>query len=132
MPRKRKRRALVAWLGLFALLLDALVPIHLAFDLAESLGLDRAPIAAADPMRPLLAELVGHESQPDKPDRDHHHHHDCAVCAAAGTLGAVTAPSPAALPVPTLAAQPILLAALRVAPPGASFAAYRSRAPPLG
>lgn len=132
MARKRKGRALVAGLGLFALFLDALVPIHLSFDLAESLGADRAPIAAMDPARQILAELVGHEEQPGKPDGDHHHHHDCAVCAAAGTLGALAAPPVAPLPVPTLAAQPIRLAALRTAFSGAFLAAYRSRAPPLG
>lgn len=134
MISKRKRRALVAGLGLFALLLDALIPIHLAFDLAEALGLDRTPIAAADAARHVLAELVGHESQPAKPggDNDHHHHHDCAACAAAGTLAAFQAPPAAALPAPNAAAQPVLAATRGALLAKASPAAYRSRAPPLG
>lgn len=132
MRGRRQRRRIAAWLGVLALVLDALVPIHLAFDLAETLGADRAPIAATDPTRQLLAEFVGHESRPDKPDRDHHHHHDCAVCAAAGMLGAFTAPPPVAHPPPTLTTQPLLLAALRAVLPGACPSAYRSRAPPIG
>ncbi|MGH6975605.1 MAG: DUF2946 family protein [Stellaceae bacterium] len=130
--RKRQGVRWAARAGILALALNALVPIHLAFDLAEAL----AP-AHHDDNHGLewrvLAKLVGHDAHDADDDNDHGHHHDstCPVIAAFGALtGLVTAA------VPTLA-QPISVAAVHsIAASERAIvlvraAAYRSRAPPL-
>ena len=122
-----------AWLGVIALGLNALVPIHLAFDLAEALEpAHHAPAAAADLGRQIIALLCGHEA-----DSDHHHHHDnsgsrngCPVCATVTTFAALALPTVAALPLPTPTAVRLTAAPVVAAPPAILAAAYRSRAPP--
>ncbi len=133
MVSRRQGRAIAAWLGILALLLDALVPIHLTFDLVGALHASdthHAHDADVSPSHELLAKLVGHKSDPDQPGGDHHRRADCAVCAATSVLAAFAAPPPAILPAPA-AAQPVVLATRRTALSGAPPASYRSRAPPL-
>jgi len=126
--------AIAAWLGVIALGFNALVPIHLAFDLAHALAPDRhGEDAAADHdfVRCLLTLVVGHhdEDEDRSPSHKQHHHADCAVC---GAIGALAGFAPAAA---VLLAAPILVYAppptVEVgAPHIAPLAAYRSRAPP--
>lgn len=134
---KRLRFAtLAAWLGFIALGLNALVPIHLAFDLADALtASDHGEDAGAhnDFARSVLALLVGHHHDEDRSasHQPHHHNDGCAVCGAIGTLAGF---APAA--VPQLAApDSVFVATLEfVDPPAPQLApviTYRSRAPPL-
>lgn len=132
------RRHGVRWAaraGILALALNALVPVHLAFDFAEDLAPARH--GGADPEHHtiewrVLAALIGHSAHDADDTDDHGHHHDatCPVIAAFGALtGLVTAT------VPTIA-QPIAVAILDPPTPDAfqsadtPSVAYRSRAPP--
>lgn len=121
--------------GILALALNALVPIHLAFDLGEELAPARH--GATEPEHHgvewrVLAALIGHDAHDADDTDDHGHHHDatCPVIAAFGALtGLMTAT------VPTIA-QPIAVATVDPPAPVAiqsadtPSVAYRSRAPP--
>ena len=95
-----------AWAGVLALALNALVPIHLAFDLAEELA--PAHRSTTEPETHgvewrVLAALIGHNVHDADDSDDHGKHHDatCPVIAAFGALtGLVT------VTVPTIA-QPV-------------------------
>jgi hypothetical protein len=127
--RRLRHNSWAAWFGVVALVLNALVPVHLAFDLADVLG--AAPHHGAGSQWRLLARLTGHRASGH--DRDHGSHRppDCPVCSALGSLGGL-APAAApqlSLPVPVAAAPAILPPEERRAV--AAVAAYRSRAPPV-
>jgi hypothetical protein len=136
MRRDRLRlRVAAAWLGVLALGLDALVPIHLAFDVANAAAPARyrEHHTGRDFVAALLTLATGHHDAGGAggaPDKDRHHD-VCAVCGAAATLAGF---APAAIP--PLAAPAHLGAVVQAAPaaeaPHASpLAAYRSRAPPV-
>jgi ABC-type phosphate transport system permease subunit len=132
--RKQYRRWAV-WLGLFALVLNALVPVHLAFDIAEALGTAPQHGAQAEAHSAewrLLARLMGHRKGDGKScGHGKDHKAACPVYGALGTLTgfALTAPIalPITLPIAIATALPVPERALRAAP----AAAYRSRAPPV-
>lgn len=127
---------MAAWLGVLALALDALVPIHFAFDLAHAAAPARhhEQAASRDFVAALLTLVTGHSHRdaagggaPEK----HRHGDHCAVCGAAATLAGL---APAA--VPLVAAPADIQTAVPAAPAAASaqagpLAAYHSRAPPL-
>ena len=129
--RTLRGRIWAARLGLLALVLNALVPIHLAFDIAEAL---EAPQCSAHaqverPERQLLALLSGHHHANGKAE-EHSKHHACPVCSSLGTLAGFVPPALAALSAPAPATLPtthFLVQTGRFDVP----AAYRSRAPPL-
>jgi hypothetical protein len=133
--RPQCRRAGAAWLGLIALALNALVPVHLAFDLAEALATARQPRAHAmvhSAEWRLLALLIGHragDGRSEDPGKDRGI--ACPIYGALGTLAglALTAPPPLSLPLALAIATvlPVIADELPAAPP----AAYRSRAPPV-
>ena len=121
------------WLGVLALVLNALVPVHLAFDLAEALEPGHHAHADAAPLeRELVAVLCGHQ---EGGDRDHHDGkhggHGCPVCTVVGTLAALAVPTGATLPPPTATAARLDRAAILTGSHPVPAAAYRSRAPPL-
>jgi Protein of unknown function (DUF2946) len=124
-------RIWAARLGLLALVLNALVPIHLAFDIGEAL---EAPQCSAHaqvetPERQLLALLSGHHGANGKSD-EHGKHHACPVCSALGALLGFVPPASAELSAPAPADLPtthFLAQTEHFHVP----AAYRSRAPPL-
>jgi DUF2946 family protein len=124
-----------AWFGLLALALNALVPIHIAFDLAEALEAAESQPAHREPdgaERRILALLTGHHEEHGKSD-EHGKHHGaiaCPVCSTLGALGGFALPLVVALPLPPPADLPAT-ATLIAGEPGASPLAYRSRAPPL-
>ena len=125
-----------AWLGLMALAVNALVPVHLAFDLAEALAPARqsADEEAGSAERHLLALLSGHR-EADSPAQEHGRHghpdhHGCPVCSAFGALTGLTLPTPVLLPVADAAGLAAPLPATEIAPAGTP-AGYRPRAPPL-
>ena len=131
--RLRQRRGFVsaAWLGLVALVLNALVPVHLAFDLADALtGRPAAPAEPRDGEWRLLELLSGHQEAPATPDdQGRDHRSACPVCTSLGALAGFAPAAPIALPTSPPAAMPPALPAL-VGAPATAPAAYRSRAPP--
>jgi hypothetical protein len=126
---KPRRARWAAWFGLFALALNALVPVHVAFDLAEAF--DAAQARGHSAQWHTLAWLVGHNKTEGK-SREHGKGHPtpCAVCSALGTLAGFDTVAIIALPFPPPAALP-------AAPPviagqsARAALAYRSRAPPV-
>ena len=129
--RTRRGKIWAARLGLLAFVLNALVPIHLAFDIAEALEAPQcsahAPVES--PERHLLALLSGHHGANGKSD-EHSKHHACPVCGALAALAGFVPPASTVLLVPAPADLPtahFLVQTERFAAP----AAYRSRAPPL-
>jgi hypothetical protein len=134
MVSRRQRHAIAAWLAMLALLLNALVPIHLSFDLVDALNASHTHgrLNTVAPSHELLAQLVGHEGHAHQHGRDHHHRADCPVCSAASTLAGFAAPPPAMLPAPNAVARPVVLTMACTAFAGSFPAPYRSRAPPLG
>ena len=134
--RARKWRGTIwaARLGLLALALNALVPVHLAFDLtgaSEPTYLCGTNAQVDSGERHLLALLTGHRDADGKPV-EHGKHQACPVCSAIGSLAVFAPPTAAALsfplPVGLPAAHSVIQAEQRVGAP----AAYRSRAPPVG
>jgi hypothetical protein len=129
--RKWRGRIWAARLGILALALNALVPVHLAFDLAEVFKpahLCGAHAEVSDAERSLLGLLNGHRDADGEADK-HHKHQACPVCGALGALAGLPAPSPTALAVPPPAGLPATLSVIEGESAGAP-AAYRSRAPP--
>lgn len=132
--RARKRRGTI-WavrLGLLALALNALVPVHLAFDLAEAFEPAQhcgTWIEVGGAERRLLALLSGHP-EADGPSDEHGKHHACPVCSALGALSGFAPLAPTAFlalaPMGLPTAHPVIKTE-RVGGP----AGYRSRAPPL-
>jgi hypothetical protein len=130
----RRRIGWAVWCGLLALALNALVPVHLAFDLAEALGTAarRGAPAAAHSLEWRLWALIADHREADGKTRDHgkDHRTTCPVCSALGTFAGCALAAVAALPFPA----PIVASA---APMPAEFAAataplaYRPRAPPV-
>ncbi len=116
------------WVGLLALALNALVPIHLAFDLAEAFG---APSDVHSVEWSALAQLSGH-SETDGKSHEHGKTHPtpCPVCSALGALAGFAPAAAVALPLPPPAALPAALAEIGGEPASAPLA-YRSRAPPV-
>jgi hypothetical protein len=125
-------RLWAARLGLLALALNALVPVHLAFDLAEAFEPEhqrRVHAGVGGAERRLLASFSGHR-ETDGTSDEHGKHHACSVCSALGALAGFAPPAPTAL----LALFPVGLPKThfvvwveRVSTP----TAYRSRAPPV-
>jgi hypothetical protein len=129
--RTCRGRIWAARLGLLALALNALVPIHLAFDIAEALEVPQcsAHAEAESAEQSLLALLSGHRHANGKSD-EHGKHHACPVCSALGSLAAFAPPAATALLIPAPADLPtahFLVQTERFGTP----AAYRSRAPPV-
>ncbi len=136
-PNRLRLGAIAAWLGVVALGFNALVPIHLAFDLAHTFatGGPRRGISAGEHNLEwrVWALVTGHDEPEGKPGGHDgpHHHADCAVCSSLGTLAGFAPAAIVPLPVPIRVEAPILLAAIASEPPAAPAVAYRSRAPPI-
>ncbi len=138
-PNRLRLGAVAAWLGVIALGLDALVPIHLAFDLAHAVEplshREDSGAAEHDLSSRLLTLLTGHhdeDAQPGDGTQDHgkHHHADCAVCGSLATLAGFAPASAVLLPAPIRIEVPVLRAAADTARHADCAVAYRSRAPP--
>jgi len=94
--RKWRARTWAARLGLLALALNALVPIHLSFDLAAAFETPAhcgTPVAGDGAERHLLALLSGHHGASGKSD-EHSKHHACPVCSTLGALAGFVPPTP--------------------------------------
>lgn len=133
-PRRVKLRVIAASLGILALGFNALVAIHLAFDLGHAL----AP-AAHEPGEGdrgfagcLLSLVVGHhdDDADQSPSHTADHHDACAVSGAAASLAGFAPAQTVLLPAPYLGYAPTPLALPTRPPLTGPIAAYRSRAPP--
>lgn len=130
-----RRRTLrrVAWLGLFAFALNVLVPIHLAFDMAEAAAAHepRVDVHAPGLTWRVFAVLTGHLADgEDRERRAKGQEAPCPVCASAATLaGSISA---AVLVLPAAFSAPVSnpIASIPAFDTAAPRAAYRSRAPP--
>ncbi|HEX3521772.1 MAG TPA: DUF2946 family protein [Stellaceae bacterium] len=125
-------RIWAARLGLLALALNALVPVHLAFDLAEAVEPSHhcgAHVEIVGAEQRLLGLLSGH-SETDGTSDEHGKHHACPVCSALGALAGFAPPAPTALLVLSPVGLPTAHPVTQAERPGA-LAAYRSRAPPV-
>jgi Protein of unknown function (DUF2946) len=138
-PNRLRHGAIAVWLGIIALGFNALVPIHLAFDLAGALGStshrENSSTHQGDFTRQLLTLVTGHHDE-DTPahgktdGHGRHHHPDCAVCGSLGTLSAFAPATAVLLPVPIRIEAPASIVAKESTPRAAPEVAYRSRAPP--
>lgn len=123
-----------AWLAFLALTLNALVPVHIAFDLAEDLAPSFPQIAGSfhSPEWRVLAFLTGHF---DADGKSHPHHKpdrtDCPVCNSLGMLAGFAPAALIAIALPSLFVFAILVPVTASGALPAPAAAYRSRAPPL-
>lgn len=125
---KTQRVRWAAWLGLLALALNALVPIHIAFDLAEAFGTQSDAHSAE---WSVLATLSGHgETDGESHEHGKGHPTPCPVCSALGALAGFVLAAVIVLPLPPPAPAPPALAAIGGEPASAPLA-YRSRAPPV-
>ena len=128
---RRNSSFVAACLGILALSFNALVPIHLVFDLAD------APDAAGEEHAGhghhgdgWLAMLVGHRDAGG--GQGHERHVNCAVCNTIGALAGLAPAAGTALPIPVVVDAPVALVE-RIGNPSRAFpASYRSRAPPNG
>ena len=132
-----KVNSIAAWLGICALILNALVPIHLAFDLADALDNGHREHVGHHHHHGsrdgLLAALVGHRhSDGNSEGQSKHPHPDCAVCGTLGAIGGFAPASAIAVPVPTLVDALPAPDATTGDFRGLFHVAYRSRAPPEG
>lgn len=123
-----------ARLGVLALALFSLVPIHLAFDLCEWAheqhpGSDAARYHGAQ--WHLLARLTGHEDSGTTPDEHGKGHDDCPVCSALGTLVGFSVTASPVLPVAVAVSTSSFVLPADDRPVNILPAVYRSRAPPL-
>jgi hypothetical protein len=127
-----KHKVSAAWLGILALGLNALLPVHLAFDLAGALSTAHAGHIERLDQRghdhDLLAQLVGHRNTGGKSGS--HDKVDCAVCATLSALAGLALAADVALPVPRLADVTATLSSGIDGWGGTFPTAYRSRAPP--
>ena len=130
--RQWRGRIWAARFGLLALALNALVPVHLAFDLAEAFEPSQqcgSHVEVGGAEQRLLALLSGHR-EADGTSDEHGKHHACPVCSALGALAGLAPPAPTALlalfPAGLPSAHPVIQSE-RVGAP----AAYHSRAPPV-
>jgi hypothetical protein len=135
MRRKRRRCSVIAALGILALSVNALVPVHLSFDLADALAGDRleqANLHHQHDGRDLLAALAGHRDSGGKSRGSSHRGHvDCFVCGSLSALAGFAGTAGVGLPTPALVDARALLASAIVELRGTSLTAYRSRAPPI-
>jgi len=131
---KPKWSAWAAWLSVIALALNALVPVHFAFDLAEALTPTsrQIPESAHGLEWRVLASLTGHFESSGKPDQHNKRDRtDCPVCNSIGTLAGFAPTSVTVLQVPATFAAVLVAAALAGELVQAPATAYFSRAPPL-
>ncbi|MBO0736683.1 MAG: hypothetical protein J2P48_08955 [Alphaproteobacteria bacterium] len=131
--RKWRTKIWAARLSLLALALNALVPVHLAFDLAEVLGPSAECGACPEPDgvdRNVVALLAGHRDADHRSD-EHSKHFGCPVCSALAAFASFVPPAaPPALWVPPPARLPAFSCVVHFGRIAVA-AAYRSRAPPF-
>jgi hypothetical protein len=131
--RQWRDRIWAARLSLLALALNALVPVHLAFGIAEVLGAPpqcSAHVEAGGVDRLLLALLSGHRDTGGGTSDEQSKHRACPVCSALGALAGFAPPAPAVLSALSPGGLPNAHSVIQVERAGPP-AAYRSRAPPV-
>ena len=128
MRGRRQRRRFAAWLGLFALALQALVPLLVAGEIAL------ATRSGDHSVFELCA--FGHVHEEGAPGKAGGHDEDrgtvCPICVALHAAPVFTPATVASLPVPAFRGIAIAAVAAPLPPRILAETAYRSRAPPLG
>lgn len=119
------------WLGCLALALNALVPVHFAFDAAEALS-HGAAAKAPSLQAHIIALLAGHPEADPHAGHDHTHHHrpECPVCASTGTLAGFALSAPVLIPAPVATTAAVSPEAFVPRAAKAPLLGYLSRAPP--
>jgi hypothetical protein len=126
---RRQSRAIAAWLGLFAFVLQSVIPLLVAAEISLAAGAGEHSVFELCPM----GHVHGiHTGAPGKPDQQNDSGALCPICVALHASPVFTAPAAAALPVPVFHEIVTAPAASRPAPRLVALRAYRSRAPPLG
>jgi hypothetical protein len=129
MVRRRNMR-LGVWLGILAVAVNALLPIHIAKDIVHAAGHLRVAALLAQGID--VAAAPGDHHHHDHPGgTDHHHDGGCLICSGLSAAAAATT-----LPPPVVIALPMSL--VLAVPPGvaggiaepATHTPYAPRAPP--
>lgn len=120
-----------AWLGILAIAVNALLPIHIVGDIIHAANHLR--MAALEAEAPGLASGPLHHHHDHPAGTDHRHHHDgaCLICSGlTAAVAATTLPPPIVMAMPgalTLARPPVAAVAVAGA---ATHTPYAPRAPP--
>jgi hypothetical protein len=134
MRRSKQRSAIAGWLGLFALAIQAALPLLVAVEISLAAGAGKDSVFELCEYRHLHA-VAPHDAD-DAPGKSHHHDGDdgalCPICIALHAGSVFTAPAILALPLPAVREIATALPQMRRAPPPVALTAYRSRAPPIG
>jgi hypothetical protein len=124
----------LAWLGIFALGLQAYIPVHLANDIVQAVNDMRTMGSEGDRHATTVDPSAGDSDDCDHglPGRlPHSHHQDCATFLTASSAGAFVQATVPEFRQPAIAPQQYLA---RFDDPGPRIthpASYASRAPPL-
>ena len=123
--RQLRRQRLGFWLGVLAVTLNALLPIHFAARVA-----DAASVVIADALH-LVAEYPWHIHRHHPLGPAHHQDGACPICAAgAAAISAATLPSPPPLVLPIAPKLTIIVRDSGELGRDASHTAYAPRGPP--
>jgi hypothetical protein len=128
---RRQGRAIAAWLGLFAFLLQSVVPLLVAAEISLAASAGEHSVFELCPMGHVHG-VAGHPGGRGKSQGDDDDGGLCPICIALHASPVFTAPAAAALPVPVSHDIVTAPAASRPAPRLVALSAYRSRAPPFG
>lgn len=126
---------MAAWLGLFALAIQAVLPLVVAVEISLAAGAGRD--SAFEICEYGHVHAAAPHDEDDAPGKSHHHDRGdgdglCPICIALHAAPVFTAP--ATLPLPLPAARQVVIAAVEPRSPAhpVTPSAYRSRAPPVG
>jgi hypothetical protein len=134
-PRRLKRIAVAAWLGILALGIQALVPVLLAAEIeiaTTTTGKSVFTLCAFGHIHAVAHPAADGKAPASSDDEDQDQGTVCPICIALQATPPFTAPVQIALPVPSGHPLVVVVASPAPAPAIAAAAAYRSRAPPLG
>jgi hypothetical protein len=127
---RRWNTGLGVWLGILAIAVNALLPIHIAKDVVHAAGHMRAAALQA-PDIDVAAAPAPHHHRDHPGGTDHHHDGGCLICSGlSAAAAATTLPPPVviALPMALALASPTAVAG-GIAEP-ATHTPYAPRAPP--
>jgi hypothetical protein len=127
MPPRGKRRAIVAWLGLFALTVQVLIPLILGAEITLAASGSEPDVFDLCSLHHVDAAPPGGTGKSDR----HGGHHLCPICLALLASPAFTQTAAPSLPPPTAHAAAIERLEKREVPHRLVLLSYRSRAPPI-
>jgi hypothetical protein len=128
---RRRNMGLGVWLGILAVAVNALLPIHIAKDIVHAAGHMRVAALEAQGIDAATAPAPHHRH--DHPGGTDHHHHDggCLICAGLSAAAtATTLPPPVVIALPMSLALAILPATAGGIAESETHTPYAPRAPP--